>query len=210
MTPYSVWPWCLLHQCSIRVPPLWWIQNEIVTWCLASGNKQDFINTSTTGRKNGHLWWTKGRREDLHLWCSDRLDSPPAWNSRAAEQPSKTLSAKPPVKGAKWEPHNVQSRLGQRHKAQAESSASAEWFKLTGCRLQVNYSSSAGEELSLQYLDALGVKGGRAWSVQCRKIIYWRFYVGERQRKISVSWVPRMGLISPNLNYLSGRCLQLN
>lgn len=99
MTPYSVWPWCLLHQHSVRVPPLWWIQNEIVTWCLASGNKQDFINTSTTGRKNGHLWWTKGRREDLHLWCSDRLDSPPAWNSRAAEQPSKTLCAKPPIKG---------------------------------------------------------------------------------------------------------------
>lgn len=44
----------------------------------------------------------------------------------AAEQPSKTLSAKPPIKGPEQEPHVVQSRLGQRSVAWAGSNASAE------------------------------------------------------------------------------------
>lgn len=131
--------WCLLHHSSsVRVTPLQWSHTEIIIWHLASENEQDFINTSTTGRKNGSLWWTKGRKEERSPPVMFRQAGQTTYqrlkgmNHPAAEQPSKTLNAKRPVKWSEQEPHVTQSRLGHRCMAWAGSNASAEWFRLTG------------------------------------------------------------------------------
>lgn len=89
--------WCLLHHSSsVRVTPLQWSHTEIIICHLASENEQDFTNTSTTGRKNGSLWWTKGRKEERSPPVTIRQAGQTTYqrlkdmNHPAAEQPSKT------------------------------------------------------------------------------------------------------------------------
>lgn len=72
-------------------------------------------------------------------------------NHPAAEKASKTLSAKPPIKGSEQEPHVLQS-------TEVYGTGRGQCLR---CVMHV-----AGEELHLQHSEALCVRGRRAWGDQ--------------------------------------------